>query len=714
MKIVKHILTSLAAVFCTAAAVYAQEVEKRDTLDTSYVTAVKEKMRNTTQTGLMRLDGAKLRSTVAAFGTPDLIKSLQMLPGVAAGNELMSGLYVHGGDGNDNLFLLDGVPLYNISHFGGFFSSFNTDVVENLDFYKSGFPARYGGRLSSVVDVETAEGNMERYHGYFSLGLIDGRIQVEGPVIKNKTSFNFGLRRSWMDVVTVPALMYANYKNHNNPKANGGYAMWDMNAKITHKLSDKSKLNANLYWGNDRIRAGLVQKDSSSLMDIGIRSTWGSLTSSVSWDAKYSDKTNGKLLAYYSRSGSDIGYTFDIGAVKDGEEQSMLYFNDDNICKVQDVGLKYDMNWYPSSSHHVRTGASVAWHGYETGRQYEQKGSLFDMLGSGGDNKDDNKVGESYTAWEPAVYMEDEFFITYNFTLNAGVRLSLFGTPRKTWGSIEPRAAFKWLITNDICAKLSYTRMSQYIHLVSAMYIDLPTNSWMPSTPEAGPMVSDQIAGGIYFTPGNFKINLEGWYKTMDGMLAYNGANAFYPPLVNWEKSFTSGKGKSYGMEFETTYSVPKLELSAYYTLSWTFREFAAFSMFPFPDRNDNRHKVNLVGNWNFAKGWFLSFNWNWHSGNRITLPSHVITWEENSSSFAYESPFNAKLPDYHRLDASVERKWSLKNGHFLNLTLSVYNLYNHMNASFAMLDEDEKGNYRGMAYGLIPIIPTFSVSYKF
>ena len=198
MKIVKHILASLAAVFCTAAAVYAQEVEKRDTLDTSYVTAVKEKMRNTTQTGLMRLDGAKLRSTVAAFGTPDLIKSLQMLPGVAAGNELMSGLYVHGGDGNDNLFLLDGVPLYNISHFGGFFSSFNTDVVENLDFYKSGFPARYGGRLSSVVDVETAEGNMERYHGYFSLGLIDGRIQVEGPVIKNKTSFNFGLRRSCM------------------------------------------------------------------------------------------------------------------------------------------------------------------------------------------------------------------------------------------------------------------------------------------------------------------------------------------------------------------------------------------------------------------------------------------------------------------------------------------------------------------------------------
>ena len=228
-------------------------------------------------------------------------------------------------------------------------------------------------------------------------------------------------------------------------------------------------------------------------------------------------------------------------------------------------------------------------------------------------------------------------------------------------------------------------------------------------------MVSDQIAGGLYFTPGNFKINVEGWYKTMDGMLAYNGANAFYPPLVNWEKSFTSGSGKSYGLELETTYSIPnKLELSAYYTLSWSWRQFDAYYMFPFLDRNDNRHKVNLVGNWNFARGWFLSFNWSWHTGNRITLPSHIIRSESGSYDTVYESPFNAKLPDYHRLDISLDRKWVLFNGNIISFNLSVYNVYNHLNASFAMLDQDEKGNYRGMAYGLIPIIPTLSVGYKF
>ena len=233
--------------------IHAQEV--RDTLDASRVQAVREKMRNTTQTGLMHIESKQLNSGVALFGTPDVIKKLQMMPGVAAGNELMSGLYVHGGDGNDNLFLLDGVPLYNITHFGGFFSSFNTDVIDNLDFYKSGFPARYGGRMSSVVDVETREGDMEKYHGSFSLGLIDGRIQLEGPIVKGKTSFNLGLRRSWMDVVTIPAIWYANSRNGEDETVGGGYAMWDINARLTHRFAPGNTLNLCFYTGSGDLRA---------------------------------------------------------------------------------------------------------------------------------------------------------------------------------------------------------------------------------------------------------------------------------------------------------------------------------------------------------------------------------------------------------------------------------------------------------------------------
>jgi len=707
----RYILPLLAAVLATAATASAQERERRDTLKTAYVTAVKEKMRNTTQTGLMRLDGEKLRSGIMVFGTPDIIKQLQMLPGVAAGNELMSGLYVHGGDGNDNLFLLDGVPLYNITHFGGLFSSFNTDVVNNLDFYKSGFPARYGGRLSSVVDVETSEGSMEKYHGNVSLGLIDGRLQVEGPIIKGKTSFNFGLRRSWLDVITTPALAYANWKNGDDMKIDGGYAMTDLNGRITHLFSDRSKLNATVYWGNDKLHAGLNETDELG-MEIGIGSQWGTLATSLNWDYKFSPKLRSKLLGYYSRSGSDVGYDFDIHSGSLEEDDLLnIKMSDHNICKVTDTGVKYDFDWFPNASNHVRYGLAAAYHHYDTHRDYQQS----QQIGKLDPTSDSNTKGTQYEAFEPALYMEDEIFIAYNFTLNAGLRWSLFTTGKHTWNHLEPRAALKWMINHWACAKLSYTRMSQYAHLVSAMYIELPTNSWMPSTQGAGPMVSDQIAGGLYFTPGPFKINLEGWYKTMENMLSYNGANAFYPPLVNWETSFTSGSGKSYGMELETTYESPKLDLSAYYTLSWTWRQFDAYYPFPFPDRNDNRHKINLVATWRPFKGFHVFANWNYHTGNRITLPTHVVYYRQDAmTDMLYEAPYNTKLPDYHRLDVGAEYRMSLKEGQCMTFNLSIYNVYNHLNASFAFLDHDEDGKYIGMAYGLVPIIPTLSVGFRF
>ena len=703
----KYILPLLAAVLVTAASASAQEPERRDTLQTSRVTAVKEKMRNTTQTGLVRLDAGKLRSGVAVFGTPDIVKQLQLLPGVAAGNELMSGLYVHGGDGNDNLFLLDGVPLYNITHFGGFFSSFNTDVIDNLDFYKSGFPARYGGRLSSVVDVETSEGSMYEYHGNVSLGLIDGRLQVEGPIVKGKTSFNFGLRRSWLDVVTIPAIAYANWKNGNDPKVDGGYAMTDLNGRITHKFSDRSKLNATIYWGNDDLHAGLGTGD--GMMDIKIGSNWGSLAASLRWEYGFSKALRSKLLGYYSRSGSDVGYGFKLS--DSGEDAFSMSMDDHNICTVHDAGIKYDWDWFPSESQHVRYGLMGAFHHYDTHRRYEQS----QALPGSEPTSDSNKEGEMYNAFEPALYAEDEIFLAYNFTLNAGLRWSLFTTGKHTWNHFEPRAALKWMIDYWATAKLSYTRMSQYAHLVSAMYIELPTNSWMPSTQGAGPMVSDQIAGGLYFTPGPFKINVEGWYKTMDNMLSYNGANAFYPPLVNWEKSFTAGKGKSYGAEFEATYESPKFDFSAYYTLCWIWREFPAYYPFPFPDHNDNRHKINLVGTWRPLRNLSLYFNWNYHTGNRITLPTHVVFYRQDAmTDMLFQAPYNAKLPDYHRLDVGADYSVPLDGGRRLNFNLSIYNVYNHLNASFAMLDHDADGNYIGMAYGLIPIIPTLSASFRF
>ena len=692
--------------------------ERKDTLEASRISVLREKTRNTTQTGLMHIESKQLTSGVAVFGTPDVIKKLQMLPGVAAGNELTSGLYVHGGDGNDNLFLLDGVPLYNVSHFGGFFSSFNTDVIDNLDFYKSGFPARYGGRMSSVVDVETREGDMEAWHGSISLGLIDGRIQVEGPIVKGKTSFNAGLRRTWLDIVTIPAIMYANAHNGADETVGGGYAMWDLNARLTHRFSPKSVLNVTFYNGADDLSASLQQRDTEtaddgtrysgdSNMRIGVK--WGSLTGAVSHQYTFSKKLKEKSTVYYSQSASDTGYNFGIWDLsKDGE--TITSMDDKDISYVREIGLTSNWDWYPDNYNHVRYGLSAQYHWYHSGRSFTsstvQSGATIQ------ENEDSESQG--YRSFEPALYAEDEIFLRYNLTLNAGLRLALFATPGKTWPSLEPRLAMKWLINHNISAKLSYTRMSQFAHLVAAMYMDLPSNSWMPSTASARPMVSDQIAGGIYTTFfDHLKFNLEGWYKTMDHILVYNGSNSFVPPITEWEKSFTEGSGRSYGMEVEATWENGPLSLSAYYTLSWTQRYFDAVFQGWYPDRNDNRHKVNLVASWHFAKNWELFANWNYHSGNRITFPSHYID-VYGERRYLYESPYNAQLPDYHRLDVGLDYAKTLRSGRKFKMNISVYNAYNHLNASLAFLQTNEDGTFSGMAYGLVPIIPTIGFTYQF
>ena len=685
----------------------------QDSLDAARITAVREKMKNTTQTGLMRLDAKELKSGVAVFGTPDVIKKLQLLPGVAAGNELMSGLYVHGGDGNDNLFLLDGIPLYNISHFGGLFSSFNTDVIDNLDFYKSGFPARYGSRLSSVVDVETREGDMQRYHGSFSLGLIDGRLQFEGPIVKGKTSFNLGLRRSWMDLVTTPAIWYANRRNGDDQTVGGGYSMSDINARITHRFAPGNTLNVCFYTGSDYLRASQEEKQydqeghrGENIMKIGVK--WGSLTSSVSHRYELSKKLRMKNVLYYSQSTSNTAYEFRFWSWNEGEQITSM--EDANKAYVREVGLKSDWEWTPNAYHRVRYGLSAQYHWYHSGRSFISSSPGAD--GTASTLEDSESMG--YRSLEPAIYAEDEIFLRYNFTVYLGLRYALFKTGSKFYHSPEPRVAFKWLINNSLSAKLSYTRMSQFAHLVAAMYMDLPSNSWMPSTDSARPMTSDQVAGGLYFTPHKYwKINLEGWYKTMNHLLVYNGSNTFTPPLTEWEKSFTEGKGKSYGMELEATFDNGKLSLSAYYTLSWTLRNFEAIYGGWFPDRNDNRHKINLVASWHFAKNWNVFANWNYHSGNHITFPTHFIE-VDGKKRYLYDAPYNTSLPDYHRLDVGLDWCKTFRNSHSLDVNLSVYNAYNHLNASMAFLETREDGSFYGMAYGLIPIIPTITVTYKF
>lgn len=706
--------------------------EKHDTLNASRVTAERLLRDNTTQTGLVRLDEKKINQGFALFGSPDIIKKLQTLPGVASGTELLSGLYVHGGDGSDNLFLLDGVPIYQVSHLCGLFSSFNTDVVESLDFYKSGFPARYGGRLSSVVDVSTREGSFEKVHGGFSIGLIDGRFNLEGPIVKGRTSFNFGIRRTWLDAITIPILAIENRKYKDDSKLYGHYQMNDTNLKITHLLSSDSKLHLNLYYGDDALRLGKdeyekhdIYEGGTSMDDDGnpkvplrtvygmsgydVRLRWGNFVSSFDWEKAFSDRLHSRLRGFYTLSHSRIYFDVDEWDYADDADIHEI-IKEENLSKVHDFGFNADFDFRPSSRHHIRGGGTFQWHIYTPSRDFLYKTTIADV----DTDKYEGHEDADYDGAEVALYVEDELSLSRRLKANVGLRYSLYPVKGRAYHSIEPRLALKYQAGDFVSLKASYSEMSQFAHLVSSLYLDLPTNCWMPSTAEQRPMKSRQVSAGVYAALApRFNANVELYYKTMNHLLEYSDANILFPPLTHWEQAFSEGRGRAYGAEFELSYEAEKTSLTACYTLSWSKRFFPGFCSEWYLDRNDNRHKITLTATQKFGKKCDIYASWNYHTGNRVTFPSHLIyrggDWRE-----LYDAPNNTKMPDYHRFDLGFNFRRITRRGKESVLNLSIYNAYCRVNPIFASVDVDNDGHYFGVAMGIIPIIPTLSYSIKF
>ena len=695
--------------------------EQHDTINESVITAIVDPKRNSTQTGLKRIDSSDINSGFALFSTPDVIKTLQMLPGVASGTELLSGFYVHGGDGSDNLFLLDGVPIYQISHLAGLFSSFNSDVISGLDFYKSGFPARYGSKMSSVVDVTTKDGSFSDYHGSFALGLIDGRFQYEGPIWKDKTSFNVGLRRTWTETLTVPIFAVLNQMNKPD-RQYAGYSFTDLNAKITHKFSDTHKLSANFYFGNDAIK--YKNDNVQEYYDynneyhysrdiVNISFSWGNILGSLNWDYQLNDRLSMKTIAYYSGSNSDLGFSYK----EIDQQKNSIQSGEYNTSNVHNIGLKSDWHYDLSPRQKLRYGATLQYHiycpdatskaDYEYGKDKYTKVAYADSL--------------RYGTVEASAYAEDEIAITDKFSVNAGLRYTLYSAAGKTWHSLEPRVAMKYSFNDNLTAKASYTEMSQPTHLVSSIYLDLPTNSWLPSTSRIRPSRSREVAGGVYSNLSHhLHLNVEGWYKHMYNLLEYAGAYSIFPPLTGWESCYRTGTGRSWGAELDFGFDNGRTQANVYYTLSWSQRKYDEFYHSWYRDRNDNRHKLTLMAKHKFGKRFELYGAWNYHSGNRVTMATHEV--ETGTGYYAmtdvYSEPNNVKLPDYHRLDLGFNFIKNTKRGNTSIWNLSVYNAYCRTNPITAYTDyeyiDGVQVAFYGAGLGIIPIIPTFSYTLKF
>ena len=703
--------------------------EQHDTINESIVTAQTSKELNTTQTGFQKLDKIVFERGYAMFSSPDVIKAIQQLPGVASGTELLSGMYVRGGDGSDNLYLLDGVPLYQVSHLGGIFSSFNTDVLESLDFYKSGFPARYGGRMSSVVDVKTKDGDFREYHGLASIGLLDGRLQFEGPIIKDKTSFNIGLRRSWLDVLTVPATYLIS--DLEDVKLRLKYAFWDLNANLTHKFSDENKLTLRIYGGRDKAKFGQARDHkyfegeedlSGSMYDLEWGLGWGNFVTSLNWDYRFNPSHEMSAKVYFSRYGSLFSmYDYYEYRGDDGKVEHYSISDNRNSSQTSDIGFRADFSYRPNANHHIRYGTLLQYHFYSP----EHSIYNYAQASSTVTNNEDKSYSNHAESFEPAVYIEDEMTLTDWFTANVGLRYSSVWAQNRMYHNIQPRAALRFAVGDNTSIKMSYSEMAQNNHLVSSNYLSLPTSFWMPSTDKIAPSKSRQSSAGVYFNlPHNIKFNVEGYGKTMDNLLEFRGKWGIYPPIHLWEESLVVGKGRSWGVESELSWADSKTSLTAYYTLSWSQRFFEDFYQFWYKDRNDNRHKLTLTGTRRIGKKFEVYASWNYHSGGWMTSQSQAI-WEGEVGKWPemfFSYPNNLQVPDYHRLDLGCNFHKTTKRGNESIWNLSFYNAYCRINPIIAYVaerydftEENLAGfNFVGQAFGIIPIIPSFSYTLKF
>ena len=696
-----------------------------------------------TQMGALEINQQTIRSTPVMFGEADIIKTLQLTPGVSAGTEGTAGMYVRGGNVDENLFLIDGNPVYQINHIGGIFSAFNPEAISGMDFFKSGFPSRYGGRLSSVVDVHTKEGNMKEYHGSASIGLISGNLNFEGPIIKDRTSFNIGLRRTWLDVLSAPAVAIANkITKKDGTRLRARYAFHDLNLKVNHIFNDRSRMYLSLYNGNDVLKGGSTDfpdqdSDNNYNYDSDLSLRWGNIMATAGWTYVFNNRLFGKVSGVFTRYHSRLRNTeHDVVGNEGDEDYSDSFRENETNTGITDFGLRTSFDYLPASAHHIRFGGDYLVHRfhpeYNRSVAYEKNEETSVEIGR-------EFANDLLWGHEAGVYAEDDWTLSSAVRLNAGLRFSLFNVQGKTYTGLEPRVSLRWLLDDNLSFKASYSRMNQYVHLISNSFISLPTDAWMPVTRKLKPLISDQVSAGFYYNLNKeYNFSVEGYYKTLDNLLEYRDGHTFTPSFVNWEDKLTAGEGSSYGAEFMVRKETGRTTGWVGYGLSWSDRQFDELNQGArYPARFDNRHKLNIVVMHKISPKVELSAAWSYASGNHVTLSlenyyengtgsptnndNHYM--DASESIDYYEGRNNYQLPAYHRLDLGIKIYRPKKKGRMGIWTVSIYNVYSRMNP-FMIYKSDKTVPDPGSSYGknvpvfktigIMPIIPSISYTYKF
>ncbi len=683
-----------------------------------------------TQMSMVELTTSDLTKIPVLLGEPDVLKIIQLLPGVQSGTEGTSGIYVRGGGPDQNLFLLDGVPVYNASHLFGFFSVFNPSAINTVKLYKGGFPARFGGRLSSVVDIRMKEGNMKEFKGEFSVGLISSRFSVEGPIKKDKTSFIISGRRTYLDLLARPIMKIVN-NNTSGYDYTAGYYFYDLNAKINHIFSERSRLYFSSYLGLDKA----YTIDEGYYVDNHIRFDersenslkWGNSTSALRWNYVFNPKLFGNVTLTYSKYNFNVGEEWFVLNTRENTRSEDIFDYDSGI---DDFAAKADFDFFPGRNHAVKFGMENIFHTFSPGINHI-KYSDGEAIGEKADTTYGN---QNIRANELRLYAEDIIDLSPKFKINIGGHFSMFNVQGKAYTSFEPRASLRFLGSAKWSLKASYAKMSQYIHLLTTSTISLPTDLWLPATKLVKPQISHQWAvGGFYKLPKGFDVSVELFYKTMDNLIEYKEGASFSGISAGWESKIETGRGWAYGMEMLLEKNIGKTTGWLGYTLSKSDRKFENLNFGKvFPAKYDRRHDISLALTHKFSDRIDVGATWVFGTGNATTLalqkysPGYYInSMGGNSEIEYYGTRNNYRQPSYHRLDIGVNFHKQKKHG-IRTWSVGVYNAYSRQNPFYLNWGYDTKGGYNeeGWYYedseralkqvSLFPLIPSVSYNFKF
>lgn len=686
----------------------------------------------------------KLRRMPTLGRGGDLMKQINFLPGVESGVEGLGGMFVRGGNIDQNLTMMDGVIIYNPSHLFGLFSVYNHNAVKSTRLYKGDFPARYGGRISSVLDVRTKDGNTKKIAGELNPGFLSTRVSLEGPLIKDKVGFAITSRFSTLAGLAKIGVALSGEEDV-KPRLN----FYDLNIKFHYSISEKDKLYLSYYSGRDIFKVDAYQEYNRALFDgtseiitgrtenpQNARVNWGNDVFAFRWNHLFNNQLFSNTTLTYSRfnfelANLDVQRDYD-GSIGSDTLTSFEYNFIEFENHITDVGIKVDFDYIPSPKHYVRFGASLVGHEFGSGNTDD-----FVQIEDLEDPEDDPDIDDlrlnfgeesDFSAVELDAYIEDEIVVSKSFKTNIGLRASIFSNSDNKWyGSIEPRLQGKYLINNRWSLTSSLARTNQKLHLLTNTGLGLPFDTWIPSVQEIRPQTAWQGTLGLqYYKSQSFKFKLEGFYKKMNHLIALTESLFAFEELTISDTTFIKGKGKAYGLELSLEKDLKKGFLFAYYTLSKSERRFPKYNLGnSFPFQYDRKHSLKLGGIWKVRKRMNLSFTWTFFTGTPRVYADLLNDITDNSSIPEsllpqFTGEFNQKRnPNYDRLDVKVDFTFVKKRGTHL-LSFNVYNLYFKKNVLFyERLPIYEDGTstvigYREDANPLPIIIPSINYSYKF